>query len=75
MLKLTVKDRSLCQLQVYAPNAVGEYEALVNGVSDALQRVGSTESTIFSALQRIGSTESTIFSEDFNAYFGTNDKT
>ena len=47
MLKLEVKDRSLCLLQVYAPDAVSEYQAFVDGLSDALQRVWSTESTIF----------------------------
>ena len=29
MLKLKVKNRSLCLLQVYAPNAVSEYQAFV----------------------------------------------
>ena len=46
LLKLKVKDRSLCLLQVYASNAVSEYRAFVDDVNDALQRVGSTESTI-----------------------------
>ena len=56
MLKFEVKDRSLCLLQVYAPNAVREYQAFVDDVDDALQRVESTEST--------------IFSEDFKTDFG-----
>ena len=46
MLKLKVKDRSLFLLHVYAPNAVSEYQAFVDDVNNALQRVGSTESTI-----------------------------
>ena len=36
MLKLKVLDRSLCLLQVYAPNATSEYQAFVNEVNDAL---------------------------------------
>ena len=50
MLKLKVKDRLLCLLQLYAPNAVREYQAFVDDVNDALQRVRSTESTIFSGI-------------------------
>ena len=46
MLKLKVKDRSLCIMQMYAPNAVSEHQAFVDDVNDALQRVGSTESII-----------------------------
>ena len=46
ILKLKVKDRSLCLLQVYALNAVSEYQTFVDDVKDALRRVGSTESTI-----------------------------
>ena len=46
MLKLKVKERSLCLLQVHAPNAVSDYQAFVNDVNDALQRVRSTKSTI-----------------------------
>ena len=57
MLKLKVKDLSLCLLQVYDPNVVSEYQAFVDDVNDALQRVGSTEST--------------IFLEDFSAHIGT----
>ena len=57
MLKLKVKDRLLCLLQEYAPNAVSEYQAFVDDVNDTLQRVGSTESTIL-----LG---------DFNAHIGT----
>ena len=61
MLKFKVKDRSLCLLQVYAPNAVSEYQGFVDDVNDALQRVKSTESTI-----HLG---------DFNAHIGTNSET
>ena len=56
--KLKVKDRSLRQLQMYAPNAVSEHQVFVNDVDDALQRVG------------VGSTKSTIFLRDFNAHIG-----
>ena len=33
MLKLNVLDRSLCLLQVYAPNATSEYQVFVNEVN------------------------------------------
>ena len=46
MLKLKVKDPSLCILQVNAPNAVSENQAFVDDVNNAFQRVGSTKSTI-----------------------------
>ena len=61
MLKLKVKDWSLCLLQVYTPNTVGEYQAFVDDVNYALQRVGSTESTIL-----LG---------DFKAHLGTDSET
>ena len=61
MLKLKLKDWSLFLLQVYAPNAVSEYQAFVEDVNDALQRVRSIESTVL-----LG---------DFNAYIGTDSKT
>ena len=61
MLKLKVKERSLCLLQVYVPNAVSEYQAFVDDVNDALQRVGSTEST--------------IILNNFNAHVGTDNET
>ena len=57
MLKLKVKNRSLCLLQAYAPNAVNECEAFVDDVDDALQQVESTESA--------------ILMENFNAHTGT----
>ena len=37
MLKLKIKYRSLCLLQVNAPNAVSEYQAFVDDVNDAHQ--------------------------------------
>ena len=61
MLKLKVKDRSLCLLKVYAPDFVSKYQAFVDDVNDALQRVGLTESTI-------------LFG-DFNTHFGTDGET
>ena len=61
MLKLKVKDRSLCLLQVYAPNAGSEYQAFVDDNNNAFQRVGSTESTILMG--------------DFNAHIGTDSET
>ena len=39
MLKLKILDRSLCLLQVYAPNAKSEYQAFVDEVNDAFLRV------------------------------------
>ena len=61
MLKLKVKNRSLCLLQVYAPKGVNEYQTFVDDVNDALQRVGSTESTILLGY--------------FNAHIGTDSET
>ena len=46
MLKLKVLGRSLCLLQVYAPNATSDYQAFVDEVNDALLRVSPTESTV-----------------------------
>ena len=57
MQKLKVKDCSLSLLQVYAPNAVSKYQVFVDDFNDALQRIGSTEST-----NLLG---------DFNAHIGT----
>ena len=34
MLKLKLRDRALCLLQVYAPNATSEYETFVDEVND-----------------------------------------
>ena len=46
MLKLKALDRSLCILQVYAPNAATEYQDFVDKVNDALLQVSPTESTV-----------------------------
>ena len=61
MLKLKVLDRSLCLLQIYAPNATSEYQAFVDEVNDALLRVSATESTVLMG--------------DFNAHVGTDTDT
>ena len=61
MLTLKVKDRSLCLMYVYDLNAVSEYSAFVDYVDDALQRIGSEEST--------------ILLRDFNERNGTNKET
>ena len=61
MLKLKVLDRSLCLLQVYAPNASSEYQAFVDEVNDALLRVSAAESTVLMG--------------DFNAHVGTDTDT
>ena len=61
MLKLKVLDRSLCLLQVYAPNATSEYQAFVDEVNDALLRVSAAESTVLMG--------------DFNAHVGTDTDT
>ena len=61
MLKLKVLDRSLCLLQVYAPNATSEYQAFVDEVNGAFLRVSATESAVL-----IG---------DFNAHVGTDTDT
>ena len=61
MLKLKVLDRSLCLLQVYAPNATSEYQAFVDEVNDALLPVSPNQSTVL-----IG---------DFDAHVGTDTDT
>ena len=61
MLELKVKDLSLCLLQVYAPNAVSEYQGFVDNVNNALQRVRSREYT--------------IILRNFNARIGTDGET
>ena len=58
---LKVLDRSLCLLQVYAPNATSEYQTFVDEVNDALLRVSATESTVLMG--------------DFNAHVGTDTDT
>ena len=50
MLKLKVFDRSLCPLQVYAPNATSEYQAFVDEVNDALLHISPTESAVFTGI-------------------------
>ena len=57
MLKLKEFDRSLCLLQVYAPNATSDYQAFVDEVHDALLRVLPTKSTVVMG--------------DLNAHIGT----
>ena len=57
MLKHKVLDRSLCLLQVYAPNATNEYQAFVDEVNEAFLRVSPTEST--------------VLKQDFSAQVGT----
>ena len=61
MLKLKVLNRSLCLLQVYAPNASSEYQAFVSDINDALLRVSPTEFTVLMG--------------DFNAHVGTDTDT
>ena len=61
MLKLKVLDRSLCLLQVYAPNATSEYQAFVDEVNDVLLPVSATEFTVLMG--------------DFNAHVGTDTDT
>ena len=61
ILKLNVQNRSLCLVQVYAPNATSEYQAFVDEVNDALLRVAPTESTVLMG--------------DFNAHIGNDNET
>ena len=61
MPKLKILDRSLCLLQLYAPNATREYQAFVDKVNDALLQVSPTESTVLMG--------------DFNAHVGTDTDT
>ena len=48
-------------MQVYAANAVNEYQAFVDDINDALQKVGSTESL--------------ILLRDFNAHIAADSET
>ena len=57
VLKLKVLDRSLCLLQVYAPDATSEYQTFVDEVNHALLGISPTEFIVFMG--------------DFNAYVGT----
>ena len=61
MLKLKEKDHQSYLMQVHAPNTVSEYQAFVDDVNDAFQRVGSTESVTLMG--------------NFNSYIGTNHET
>ena len=61
LLKLSLQERSLCILQVYASNAKAQYQPLLDEVGVALQKVKSAESIV-----QLG---------DFNAHVGTDDKT
>ena len=61
MVKLKVLDRSLCLLQVHAPNATSEYQVFVDGVNAALLQVSPTEST--------------VLMRDFNVHDGTDTDT
>ena len=61
LLKLRVQKRSLCSLQVYAPNAEAQYQLFLDKVGVALEKVTSTGSIVL-----LG---------DFNAHVGTDDKT
>ena len=61
LLKVRLQKRSVCILQVYAPNACKQYQPFLDEVSDALQKVTSSESI--------------ILLDDFNAHVGTDNMT
>ena len=61
MLKPKILNRSLCLLQVYAPNATSEYQAFVDEVNDALLKVSPTAFVVLIV--------------DFNAHVGTDTNT
>jgi len=46
ILKLKVKNQSICLLEVYAPSAASEYQAFVDEVNNALHRVSPFESIV-----------------------------
>ena len=46
LLKLRLQERSLCILQVYAPNAEATYQPFLYELSVALQKVTSAESIV-----------------------------
>ena len=46
LLKLRLQKRSLCVLQVYAPNMESQYEAFLEEVKDALGKATSSESLV-----------------------------
>ena len=61
LLKLKLQKRSVCILQVYAPNMEKQYQPFLDEVSDALQKLTASESVIL-----LG---------DFNAHVGTDNMT
>ena len=60
LLKLRLQERSLCILQVYAPNAEAQYQSFLDEVDVALQKITSAESIVLG---------------DFNAHVSTDDMT
>ena len=61
LLKLRLRERSLCIFQVYAPNAEAQYQPFLDEVGIVLQKVTSLESIFL-----LG---------DFHTHVGTDDKT
>ena len=61
LLKLRLQERSLCILQVYAPNVESQYEAFLEEVGVALGKATSSESLVLSG--------------DFNAHVGIDNAT
>ena len=61
LLKLRLQERSLCILQVYAPNVESQYEAFLEEVEVALGKATSSESLVL-----LG---------DFNAHVGIDNAT
>ena len=61
LLKFRLQERSLCILQMYAPNAETQYQSFLDEVGVALRKVTSVESTVLMG--------------DFNAHVGTDNKT
>ena len=61
VLKLKLRERSLCIVQVYAPNAEAQYPPFLDEVSAALQKVTPAESILL-----LG---------DFNAHVGMDNET
>ena len=58
LLKLRLQERSLCILQVYAPNIESQYEAFLEEVEVALGIATSKESLVFSGTNSHSYTES-----------------
>ena len=61
LLKLKLQELSWCISQIYTPNAEAQYQAFLDEVGVALQKITSAESIFL-----LG---------DFNAHVGTDDKT